>query len=295
MNKIFLILILLAFSAVYSQQLRVAVMPTLDNLDSISHSDLDFLTGKLREIAGKSLPSNRYGIMTQESIVARMGSQERAEQECREASCLADLGKKVQAHYVAQGRIGRFGGNLTLKVELYNSETGNLIGSFAEVSPNLFTLVNILDKNAEGMFKRILEEMPIVDDYENFSTGTRWATWGLNLLPGGLGSIVFMDDWAGAIVQWATWGVYFAMYMAGGGPNALYERDEDDEIIGYSTYGSVAMAFGMVGMVHNIYRSIAYDKPRPKTESNAGAFNMMILPTRNGSGMAYGVRYSAGF
>ncbi len=101
-----LFLLLLLALAVHSQQMRVAVMPTVDDADSIQYMDLNFLTGKLREIAGKTLPKDKYGIMTQESIVDRMGSQERAEKECREASCLADLGRKISAAYIAQGRIG---------------------------------------------------------------------------------------------------------------------------------------------------------------------------------------------
>jgi len=157
MNKTVLILLLFAIVA-HSQQMRVAVMPTVDNADSIQHMNLDFLTGKLREIAGKVLPKDRYGIMTQESIVDRLGSQERAERECREATCLADLGRKISAAYIAQGRIGRFGGMLTLKVELYNSKSGNLVSTFSETSKDLFTLITLLDSKAPDLFREILKE-----------------------------------------------------------------------------------------------------------------------------------------
>jgi len=153
------LLILLLFATLaYSQQMRVAVMPTVDDADSIQYMDLNFLTGKLRDIAGKTLPKAQYGIMTQESIVDRMGSQERAEKECREASCLADLGRKISAAYIAQGRIGRFSGMLTLKVELYNSKSGNLVGTINETSKDLFNLASILDNKAPDLFKEILEE-----------------------------------------------------------------------------------------------------------------------------------------
>ena len=151
-----LLVLLIGAQAVHAQQDRVAIMPTIDDADSISHMDLNFLTSKLREIAGKSLPGNRYGIMTQESIVDRMGSQERAEQECRNASCLADLGRRVSAAYISQGRIGRFGGRLTLKVELYNSKSGNLVSSFTGDSENLFGLSSVLDEKAPEMFRSLL-------------------------------------------------------------------------------------------------------------------------------------------
>ena len=154
----FIFFVLALVSAVFAQQEkqeRLAIMPTMDNADSISHMDLDFLTGKLREIAGKTLPASRYGIMTQESIVDRMGSQERAEQECRDASCLADLGRRVSAAYIAQGRIGRFGGRLTIKVELYNSKSGNLVSSFTGDSKDLHGLSSVLDEKAPEMFGRL--------------------------------------------------------------------------------------------------------------------------------------------
>jgi len=133
-------------------------MSSVDDADSIQYMDLNFLTGKLREIASNTLPKDKYGIMTQESIVDRMGSQERAEKECREATCLADLGRKISADYIAQGRIGRFSGMLALKVELYNSKSGNLVGTFNETSGDLFTLVTLLDNKAPDMFRKILEE-----------------------------------------------------------------------------------------------------------------------------------------
>ena len=158
MLRISLLILLFFAIAAHSQQMRVAVISTVDDADSLQYMDLNFLTGKLREIAGKVLPKDRYGIMTQESIVDRMGSQERAEKECREASCLADLGRKISASYIAQGHIGRFGGMLTLKVELYNSKSGNLVGTFNQRAKDLFALETLIDSNAPDLFREILVE-----------------------------------------------------------------------------------------------------------------------------------------
>jgi len=148
-------ILLLAFAA-YGQQERVAVIQTLDDHDSISFSDLSYLTDRLRETAVNVLPSQRYGVMTTESIVAFLGSQERAIKACKEASCLAELGRKVSADYVAQARIGRFDKNLTIKTELYNSKSGNLIGSFTGSSKSISGLLTIMDEKASDLFKRIL-------------------------------------------------------------------------------------------------------------------------------------------
>ncbi len=159
--KFVLLFLTLAIAAHSQQQMRVAIISTVDNENSLKYNELDFLTGKLREIAGNVLPSDRYGIMTQESIVDRMGSQERAEKECRAATCLADLGRKISADYIAQCRIGRFSGMLTIKVELYNSKSGNLVGTFNETSKSLFNLTTILDNKAPNLFMKILEENKI--------------------------------------------------------------------------------------------------------------------------------------
>jgi len=130
--KAFFILLLLAIS-VYAQQERIAIINTMDDRDSIGFSELSYLTDRLRETAVNILPKQRYGVMTTQSIVAFLGSEERAIKVCNEASCLAEIGRKVNADYVAQARIGRFGENLTVKVELYDSRKGNLMGSFTGV------------------------------------------------------------------------------------------------------------------------------------------------------------------
>jgi len=131
-------------------------MNTVDDRDSIAFLDLSYLTDKLRSIAGKVLPKDRYGIMTQQSIVDRLGSQERAAKECKEATCLAELGRKISADYIAQGHVGRFSGELTIKVELYNVGSSNLIGSFAGDSKDLKGLLSVLEQEAPKMFEEML-------------------------------------------------------------------------------------------------------------------------------------------
>ncbi|MDR2583464.1 MAG: hypothetical protein LBC75_08300, partial [Fibromonadaceae bacterium] len=141
MNKLFFTLLLLAL-AVYGQvQERVAIINTLDDRDSIGFSELTYLTDRLRETAVNVLPADRFGVMTTESIVAFLGSMENTVKVCKEASCLAELGRKVSADYVAQGRIGRFNEDLTIKVELYNVATGNLMGSFTGYFKDMYSLL----------------------------------------------------------------------------------------------------------------------------------------------------------
>jgi TolB-like protein len=165
MNKRFFILLFLAIAA-YGQQERIAIIQTVDDRDSIGISELAHLTDKLRETAVNVLPKQRYGVMTTESIVAFLGSQERAAKECREASCLADLGRKVNADYVAQARIGRFGENLTVKTELYSVKSGNLLGSFTGNSKDIFDLLALIDEKAPILFKKMPGASGSVSDLE---------------------------------------------------------------------------------------------------------------------------------
>jgi len=184
------ILLFLALAAYGQQQERVAIINAVDNSDSIGFSDLSYLTDRLRETAVNILPKQRYGVMTTESIVAFLGSQERAEKECREASCLADLGRKVSADYVAQARVGRFGENLAIKTELYNVKSGNLIGSFTGNSENIFGLLDLIDEKAPALFKRL----PGVDtsNLEKPRKTSFWVAIGLDVLGAVIISVGYM-------------------------------------------------------------------------------------------------------
>jgi hypothetical protein len=140
--------------AAYSQQQqRIAIINTEDDGEpSMAFLELVYLTDKLREIAGKTLPKTDYVIMTQQSIVDMLGSQEQAAKTCREATCLAELGRKVNADYIAQARIGRFGDNLTIKIELYGVGNGSLIASFTDNSKDVHGLLAILEVKTATLF-----------------------------------------------------------------------------------------------------------------------------------------------
>jgi hypothetical protein len=149
MNKMFFVFILLFLSLAahgQQQQERIAIVNTVDDGEPpVGHLELSHLTDKFRETAVNILPKSRYGVMTIESIVAFLGSQERMVKECNEASCLAEIGRKVNADYVAQARIGRFEGDFTIKAELYSSKSGAMVGSFTGDSKTLQCLRSIID------------------------------------------------------------------------------------------------------------------------------------------------------
>jgi TolB-like protein len=163
MNKLFLTLLLLALAAYGQVKERVAIINTLDDRDSIGFSELTYLTDRLRETAVNVLPADKFGVMTTESIVAFLGSMENTVKACKEASCLAELGRKVSADYVAQGRIGRFNEDLTIKVELYNVTSGNLMSSFTGYFKDMYSLLALIDEKAPDLFKKMLVESKAIE------------------------------------------------------------------------------------------------------------------------------------
>ncbi|MDR1831041.1 MAG: hypothetical protein LBQ76_09760 [Candidatus Fibromonas sp.] len=159
MNKMLLTLLLLALAATAQQQKRIAIVNTVDDGDRpITVLELSHLTDRLREIANKTLPQKSYAIMTQQSMLAYLGTMDKMVKKCKESEgCLAKLGREVNADYVCQARIGRFGKDLTIKAELYESKNGDLISSFTGTSKNIYGLLSVLDKEAPNMFGKITD------------------------------------------------------------------------------------------------------------------------------------------
>ncbi|MDR2584036.1 MAG: PEGA domain-containing protein [Fibromonadaceae bacterium] len=152
--------VLLVFTlAAYGQgqeQKRLAILNTEDNGEpSLEFTDLTYLTDRLREIAGNTLPEDKYFVMTTQSIIDKMGSKENARKVCKEATCMAEIGRKISAEYIGQARLGRIGGNLTISMELYHSARGNLIGSFTGNAKDVFGLLAVIDEKAATVFRKM--------------------------------------------------------------------------------------------------------------------------------------------
>ncbi|MDR2583927.1 MAG: hypothetical protein LBC75_10650 [Fibromonadaceae bacterium] len=149
-------LLLFAFAAYGQMQERVAILNTEDDGEPhLDFTDLNYLNARLREIAVKMLPKEKYFVMTAQSIIDMMGSMENARKVCKEAQCIAEIGRKISADYIGQARLGRFGGNLTISMELYHSARGNLIGSFTGNAKDVFGLLAIINENAPQMLGKM--------------------------------------------------------------------------------------------------------------------------------------------
>jgi len=153
--KTFFLLLLLALAA-HGQEKRLAILPTEDDGEpQVEPTDLTYLTMKLREIAGNVL-QGKYGMMTEQSIIDKLGK-DNAKKACKEAEgCLAQLGRKISADYIGQARLGRFGGNyFTISFVLYNVGSGMEVSTISGNARDVFGLLTVLDEKAPGAFAKM--------------------------------------------------------------------------------------------------------------------------------------------
>ena len=149
--KVFFV-VFAAFLGNYSFAAKhVAVLETVSEKDVIGRSEKIFLTDKLRDRAKAVLPAYMgYVIMTRENINAMLPPGKSIE-EC-EGSCLVETGKNIAADYVAQARVGRFGKQLTLTVELYETAGNNLVSSFTTRKVDAEGLLEEIEREADNFF-----------------------------------------------------------------------------------------------------------------------------------------------
>jgi len=189
------VLLLLALAA-YGYQTTVAVLPSDGTV--LTNDELEVLTDKMREAALKVLPTNAFVLVKQDVVVKRLGGAENFIKECKESTCIVNLGKLAQVDYVAQASVGKLGNKIRLKVELYNVSTEGLIGMLSdEESENIMNLLAIVEKRVPTeVFSKILSasgssKSPLVADGEkshsNFGV--------LEIRPAYLDGIGSYDDW----------------------------------------------------------------------------------------------------
>ncbi|MCL2208232.1 MAG: hypothetical protein FWB90_09130 [Fibromonadales bacterium] len=117
------------------------------------------LTDELRTKAREALPQGGYTILTRDNILSLLPP-DSEEAQCLAESCAVEIGRAIGAEYITQGFVGEFSGMLTLTVELYESITGNLLGSFVTESRDVMGLLNTIREKAPDLFARIANQKP---------------------------------------------------------------------------------------------------------------------------------------
>ena len=139
-----------------SKPIFVAVLESASG-GILEYQETQFITNVLREEAVRALSSEaNANIMTRENIVAMLPP-EKSLEEC-EGSCLIETGKNISADYVSQARIGKFGKNLTISVELYKTANNKLISSFNAKAPDIDYLEEVIREKASQMFYEIISQ-----------------------------------------------------------------------------------------------------------------------------------------
>jgi len=154
MRKIITVLLLANLAHAIS---TVAVLEIVSGGDTkLKISEYRHLTDELRTRAREVLPQNDYTVLTRDNILQLLPPDEK-EAECLAESCAVDIGRAIGAEYVSQGFVGTFGDMLTLTVELYESMSGNLLGSFVTESNDAMGLLRTVRKKAPDLYARILK------------------------------------------------------------------------------------------------------------------------------------------
>jgi len=128
----------------------VGILPS----SGIGLNDDEFgrLTDEIRKAALQVLlDDSSFVVLTNDVIVTRLGGAKNYLKECRETSCIVDLGKKASVDYVAQATVNSVG----LKIELYNVNTKGQVNLFTDDAKDYKSLIDVVKKSGPGFFSKI--------------------------------------------------------------------------------------------------------------------------------------------
>ena len=153
----------------------IAVLETVSIDKALTPTECRFLTDELRAQAGAALPAYmNYTIMTRENINVMLPPGKSIE-DC-EGSCIAETGRNIAADYVAQARVGKFEDRLTLTVELYETASGNLIGSFTAMQENAVSLWDAIKADSKTLFAKVQDAMRLAKAATRATQQPGWET-----------------------------------------------------------------------------------------------------------------------
>jgi len=156
MKKIVHIVLFLAFMANAADVVAVLEITPGGEEATLTIQEYRHLTDELRTRAREALPSG-YSVLTRDNILQLIPTDEK-EAQCLAESCAVEIGRAIGAEYVTQGTIGKFEDMLTLTVELYESMSGNMLGSFVTESKTPSGLLGTIREKAPGLFAKIIEK-----------------------------------------------------------------------------------------------------------------------------------------
>ena len=158
MKHLLATLLLLAIATAQAATIAVLEITIADN-DEIDFSidETKFLSDELRRQATVLLPKED-SVFTREEIISL------AHQTTENLSTAINIGRAIKSDYVTQGLISKIGGIFTLTVELYETQSGKLLGYFTKESPDLKGFLEVIRENAPNIFAKIMhkDEPPVI-------------------------------------------------------------------------------------------------------------------------------------
>jgi len=128
--------------------------------DKLNKAEIREITAELRRQATKNLPKGKFNIMTSETVMSQGSA---VLEECADENCVISLGAKIGADYIVRGTISKFQTMLTLTVEIYETEDGNLIASSDAVrSESALQLLEQSKQACVDMYKSFLESLDLL-------------------------------------------------------------------------------------------------------------------------------------
>ena len=153
--KVLFLLAAIGVQAVFAAKHSVAVLPS-EGEGVFNASQLKFFTDKAQEIAVKVLPQSDFDVVQQSVIIRRLGGVENYVKECKESSCIVQLGRKAMVDYVARCSFTKLSGSdFTVSFELYDVSTEGLIDKFVDKAKSTDGLVAIMQKKIPDGFRKI--------------------------------------------------------------------------------------------------------------------------------------------
>jgi len=149
------VLILCAFIALaYGQQRqRLAVLPSVGELEP---KKIELLTDKVREIASKTLPQDKFLLLRQDAVVEAIGAEEYFIA-CKSGTCIGELAKKANANYGARCDVFKVDSNLVLKFELYSVRDEAILETFTDYEvKDFYRMLAVLEERLPAAFKKMV-------------------------------------------------------------------------------------------------------------------------------------------
>lgn len=151
-RKVFLLLafvIPVCFASNNSLAILDIMVSTNDEVE-LTVRETQYLTDELRRQAILTL-SGTTSVLSRDTIIYNLS------QSKENISTAVDAGKALEAEYVVSGTVGKFQGLLSLTVELYNVETGKMLGTFVTESENARGLLDTIRERAPALFHIITQ------------------------------------------------------------------------------------------------------------------------------------------